>query len=162
MRCTEVRVLLSSFHDGELGRSETEAVKSHLIGCARCRAMASDLRGLSRLFDRNEPVPPVSPTFTDSVFARIRVGEGLADRSAERAVRRLAWAAAAVLAVSAGYLALPRAVTRIGATTLDAASASEVDDEIRRNDAAGRVVDASPVSSQPPRGGPVEEAIRRR
>jgi anti-sigma factor RsiW len=135
MRCSRIRSLLSPFHDGELGRSETEEVKAHLIGCSRCRAAASDLSGLSRLFDPDEPIPQASAGFTDAVLARLRAGEGLVEARAERLARRIAWAAAALLTLSAGYLAMPRSAAPGGLDTLDAASAREVDDEIRRNDA---------------------------
>ena len=37
MLCEEVIEQLSAYLDGQLTAAETEAVRSHLAGCARCR-----------------------------------------------------------------------------------------------------------------------------
>ena len=63
-------------------------------------------------------------------------------------------AAAAVLALSVGYLAAPRSFWRAGNSTLEAGSRHEVEREIRRNDVEALPIDGSAFrkpASQPAR-----------
>lgn len=145
MRCTEARSFLSAFIDAELGRSESEAVRAHLVDCASCRAAASDLRSLSRFFAAEDPAPRVSPGFTDAVLSRLRAGEGVAERRAERTVFRVILAAAAVLVLSVGYLAAPASLWTRRSPDLEAGSRHEVEKEIRANDAAAMPIEARPA-----------------
>jgi anti-sigma factor RsiW len=139
MNCRDVRSHLSAFHDHELGRSESEAVRAHLLDCAGCRREASALRAISGWLEPAD-VPQVSEGFTDAVMARLRSGEAAVPRGAEvermaRALRWMAIAALAILAVGALFLAMPQSLTSFTGGTLDAASSSDVDREIERNNA---------------------------
>jgi len=154
MRCAETRSLLSPFLDGELGRSESEAVRAHLVDCARCRAEASDLRSISKFFAEDEPTPPTSPGFTDAVMSRLRSGEGLEERRAERVARITVLAAAAVVLLSVGFLATPRSMWKASQPTLEAGLRGEVEREIRRNDLQALPIDGTAFrkpASQPAR-----------
>jgi anti-sigma factor RsiW len=154
MRCREAQPLISAFHDGELGRSEQEAVRTHLMDCPACRAQAGDLLSISRWLEPAE-APAVSESFTDSVMARLRAGEGLGDsyigdeRRALVSLRWLAMAAALVVAVGGMFLALPNSSSNWGRGTLDAASTNDVEKEIERNNALARTEWMPVVASRP-------------
>jgi anti-sigma factor RsiW len=136
MSCRDYRSLLSAFHDGELGRSEAEEVREHLVRCLDCRRAASELRTLSRLLASVDAAPPAPAGFADAVMGRLRAGEGIAEVRAERVARWSALAAAAVALMSVAYVAAPRSWTRTSSGVLEAAPSKAVDEEIRRNDAA--------------------------
>lgn len=154
MLCRDARSQLSAFHDGELGRSEAEALREHLMGCPACRKEASGLRAISRWLEPEE-APPVSAGFTDAVMARLRAGDGLVDaeRRAAATLRWMAAAAAVLLAAGALFLALPKGTRGISIGTLEAAPASEVEREIARNDALARGEAPPPASRPSPRRG---------
>ncbi len=165
LRCSHVRSRLSAFHDGELGRSETEQVRHHLMECVRCRSRASEFQSISHWLDDAAPLPAPSPAFTDSVMARIRAGEGRdggarIDSSrelqrAERTARWIALAAAAVVLLAAGYMMAPRLFSSRG--TLEAAPRSAIDALIRANDArASRDDAAAPAKAAMPPSSPGE------
>ena len=148
MNCREARTSLSAFHDGELGRSESEAVRAHLLDCASCRREVAELRSITRSLEP-ESVPKVSDGFTDAVMARLRSGEGAFEARASRAdrdLRRLALAAVVVLSVGALFLVMPVSLSSLVRGTLDAASSSDVDREIDRNNALARGAAGQPGS----------------
>lgn len=157
MHCREAEPLLSAFHDGELGRSEQEAVRAHLLDCPACRSRAADLRSISRWLSPEE-APEVPGGFTDRVLARLRAGEGLDELGDERrSWRSLRWisvAAAFLLTTGSLYLAIPDARSGafhnpFGAAPLDAAATDDVDREIERNDALARAAWVSNAASKP-------------
>ena len=81
-------------------------------------------------------------------MARLRAGEGAeagASR-AERDVRWLALAAIVVLSVGALFLVMPISLSSFVRGTLDAASSSDVDREIDRNNALARGAAGQPGS----------------
>jgi anti-sigma factor RsiW len=156
MRCRDVQSRLSAFHDGELGRSEQEAVRNHLMDCPACRARATELRSISRWL-APEAAPASSAGFTQSVLARIRAGEGLDDlgvseeRRAARSLRWLSLAAGLLLTAGGVFLAMPGPGSRgsSGDGTLDAAAANDIDKEIERNNALARAAWSPFVASKP-------------
>lgn len=154
MRCREAQPLISAFHDGELGRSEQEAVRTHLMNCRACRGRAVELRSISRWLEP-EPLPAMSEGFTDGVMARLRAGEGLddhdfgSDRIAWVNLRWLTVAAALILTVGGLFLAMPNSSFNSGHGTLDAAFANDVDKEIERNNVAARAAWTPHVASKP-------------
>jgi anti-sigma factor RsiW len=161
MRCTDVKPLISAFHDGELGRSEQEAVRSHLLDCAACRRDASELRSISRWLSP-EDAPAVSPGFTDSVMARLRAGELLEETSEAAARRSFVWiaaAAAVVLATGGLFLSMPARGGNFASGTLDAALNGDVEREIERNNILAReswrpaIASPRPTVASQPAGG---------
>ncbi|MBI3819372.1 MAG: zf-HC2 domain-containing protein [Planctomycetes bacterium] len=144
MRCSQIKSKLSAFHDGELGRSEAEAVREHLLNCQPCRDEVAGLRSISRWLEPPAPAAAVSVDFTDRVFDRIhRNDEGATATRyliSLRTMRIVAVAAGVIACVSALYLAAPRSSDG----TLNAASEREVEERIelmRGND--GSVVNAA-------------------
>lgn len=127
MHCKHIRPKLSAFHDHELGRSEAEAVRAHLMQCQGCRDLASDFRSIARALDPGVTPPGPAADFTDRVFARIHddARESVVSRDAReaRTVRWIAAAAALIIGLGAIYLAAPRT----NSSTLDAASEKEVE-----------------------------------
>ncbi|MEZ5290238.1 MAG: anti-sigma factor [Vicinamibacterales bacterium] len=75
--CSAVRPLLEAFHDGELPLESHLEVRDHLESCAGCAAEASDLRGLSELFEDAAPdgatsqEPPES--WTGNLLVQVQV-----------------------------------------------------------------------------------------
>lgn len=105
MKCSKVRMLLSAMLDGELGRSEKEAVLRHVGSCERCRRELEELRRLRDLLSAlpSEPLPlGVRMNILSAVGADLSAGpvsceevrqalhlllEGGAPEAVERAVR---------------------------------------------------------------------------
>lgn len=131
MRCQQVESKLSAFHDRELGRSESEAVREHLLNCQNCRDAAAEFRSISRWLEPPAAVPAVSDDFTDRVFDKIHQNEtaGAATLFVTRfrAMKFVAIAAGVILSIGAIYLAAPRSSAD---GTLDAASEREVEERI--------------------------------
>ncbi|MBL8693313.1 MAG: zf-HC2 domain-containing protein [Planctomycetes bacterium] len=156
MRCSHVRSRLSAFHDGELGRSEAEEVRAHLMDCRACRGAASELRTMSSWIDPQEPVPAMSAGFTDAVMARLHAPAESEDEAQALPVLALArWisiAAGVVAAVSLASLFGPARPLSSG--TLDAAPRSAIERAIRENDlsamrAAAAAREAGSPASRP-------------
>jgi anti-sigma factor RsiW len=107
--CENVRPLLIPFLDGEVTPRTRLAIEKHLAACPACR---NERDALARSWDAlglYEP-PKVGEGFTASVMARVREGgadpapaqAGTGPGRPRRWLRRLAWAAAACLAVGIG------------------------------------------------------------
>jgi anti-sigma factor RsiW len=94
MTCDDVERDLDSYVDRELEPGAAAAVCDHLEGCAACRARVAERRALGRLVRS-------APYYQAPASLRARIASRTAAPSP--APRRiLAWAAAAVLAVSIG------------------------------------------------------------
>jgi anti-sigma factor RsiW len=90
---------LDAYVDGELGAEAEGDIRSHLAGCTRCQARVAERHGLIRLV-RASPYYEVP----DTVRSRIAAGT-----SRSVTIRRvMALAAAAVLVIAAGGIALLR------------------------------------------------------
>lgn len=156
MRCNQVQSKLSAFHDNELGRSESEAVRGHLLQCQSCRDSAADLRMISRSLAPPAAVPALSVDFTDRVFARIQKDPEISTTTLflvrTRVMRWVAVAAALVVGVSALYLAAPRSSDG----TLNAASEREV--EMRIHEMSGSSVLNETPAAAPSRRPNVDSA----
>lgn len=129
MLCKLVKIKLSAFHDGELGKSESESVREHLLNCQNCRNAAAEYRNLSKWLAPDSEVPAMSADFTDRLMDRIHHetgGEAPRVLYYRSVVRTISMAAALVLGVSLLYLAAPRSPG-----TLDAASQRDVEARIQ-------------------------------
>jgi len=59
MKCTDVKELLSAYHDGEFTPDLQKAVSEHLAGCSNCAAALLSFRQLSELSEQlAHPEPP--------------------------------------------------------------------------------------------------------
>ncbi|HYV86885.1 MAG TPA: zf-HC2 domain-containing protein [Patescibacteria group bacterium] len=76
MDCRNAFELLSADLDGELTRSETEALHLHLGGCAHC-ARRRSLLEITRQAYRSIGAEPVSTGFADAVMRRVRRRAGV-------------------------------------------------------------------------------------
>jgi anti-sigma factor RsiW len=125
MLCNQIEPLLSAYHDGELGKSESESVRQHLLDCQDCRNELSEFRNITKWLAPEGEIPAMGAGFTDRVIDRIRVETGgeaprvLAQRAV---IRFVTIAAAVVFGVSLLYLAAPQSNG-----TLDAASERDVE-----------------------------------
>lgn len=71
MTCDDVRPLLSAYHDGELGLTESRAIEQHLETCAGCSEALAELSSLSGLINGVRLSPPDS--LRQSVRPRPRI-----------------------------------------------------------------------------------------
>lgn len=55
LACPQVRRLLQSFIDGEVGPDRAELIAAHLESCSRCRIEAETLRGVITALRRLRP-----------------------------------------------------------------------------------------------------------
>ncbi len=79
MDCRQIEALLSLFNDGELNRSEAEAVRVHLATCASCGREYESMVQLSAACKSISDVMIPAPSgFKDSVMLRIANEEKLA------------------------------------------------------------------------------------
>lgn len=86
-----------AYHDGALPANEIVALEAHLADCADCRALLSDLRGLSRLIDV-APLAAISPETMTRIARNLRAAR-------ERGLLRISsWLTAAAAAVLMGAL----------------------------------------------------------
>jgi anti-sigma factor RsiW len=69
---------LSEYRDGALGAAESEAVSSHLAGCADCSRLLADWDRLSKAFFKRPPAPTAFQTeaFVARVTARLPEAAG--------------------------------------------------------------------------------------
>jgi anti-sigma factor RsiW len=119
MMCELVERDLDAYIDRELDRDAETVVRSHVEGCASCQHRVAERLELSRLI-RSAPFHPAPDRL------RARVSAQLPARPTHR--RLLTWAAAAVLAISAGTgIMLMRSATTSG----DALIAEAVNDHVR-------------------------------
>ncbi len=95
MNCTEFRVHLHPYVDGELGVGENAAADAHVAECPACRARVTGEREFRRLL-RRQPRESAPPEFRARILAEVR-------RSARRAVLR-PWLVAPAAAVTAAAL----------------------------------------------------------
>jgi anti-sigma factor RsiW len=93
VNCETVERDLDAYVDRELGSDSATAIREHVSACAACRRRVADRKGLSRLIGS-------APYFAAPDRLRASVSAGAARSTAGRGL--LAWAAAAVLAVSVG------------------------------------------------------------
>jgi anti-sigma factor RsiW len=113
LTCEEALDRLVPLEDGELGPSEVLLVERHLEGCAACAARAE---ALARV-DRAPPFRP-NPALEAALFAQLdasldqaweeqspATADAARPRTRARFVGVAMWAAAAILAFSAGYFA---------------------------------------------------------
>ncbi len=111
MRCKKVGEQLSAYLDGQLTAADREAVRSHLAGCARCRAELDALdRTAYAVADLQRVQAPAD--LRDSVLAKL---DGVAPAEAHPPRWRVYWGAAAavVFAVVVMLLATPLAYRRV-------------------------------------------------
>jgi anti-sigma factor RsiW len=93
-----------AYHDGELDERRARALRAHLEGCAVCRELLEELRGLSGLFRRAEMagMPQIA-------MARL---EASWSRNSERALLRItSWMTGVAAAVLVGALLAWSSVT---------------------------------------------------
>jgi anti-sigma factor RsiW len=124
-----------AYHDGELDASRSAAVEVHLGGCAECRELLGELRGLSALVARAE-----LPEMPADALARL---EAAWPEVSERALLRItSWMTGVAAALLVGALVAWSAV---------------------RNEAAPRTMAADPIvlatAAEPP-GEPNSELIQ--
>jgi anti-sigma factor RsiW len=93
VNCETVERDLDAYVDRELGSDSATAILEHVSACVACRRRVGDRKGLSRLIGS-------APYFAAPDRLRASVSAGAAGSTAGRGL--LAWAAAAVLAVSVG------------------------------------------------------------
>lgn len=116
---------LTALLDGALAPGEEQAVRSHLAGCASCRAEEARLRSALSLLGALPPPPPPSPGFAARLEARLEAergrGPGLLERLLGRRGRLFipAAAAAAALVVAGVSVRNDRARERDVAAQLD-------------------------------------------
>jgi anti-sigma factor RsiW len=93
VNCETVERDLDAYVDRELGSDPATAIREHLGSCPACRRRVADRKGLSRLIG-------AAPYYA----APARLRESVSRQAARPTIGRslLAWAAAAVLAVSVG------------------------------------------------------------
>jgi len=106
--CSDARVLIPSWADGELSEAQAAPLRSHLIGCRECRSAMQDLRALRRWFEAgaDDGRALVPPGFAARVARRAfagDTGERQAALEPERAERRtldfVLWVTAAAAVV---------------------------------------------------------------
>ncbi len=117
MTCTDVRLLLDPYVDGELDGEHLGAVRAHLSTCAECLQRVADREQLGRLV-RATPYYPAPERLLASVAARTR--------RASTVSRAGMWAAAAVLLLSVGTGAMVLRTFAAGRTARANAVADEV------------------------------------
>ncbi len=95
MNCTELRVHLHPYVDGELGAGETAAADAHVAECPDCRSRVTQEREFRQLL-RRQPRESATPEFRARILAEVH-------RSARRAVLR-PWLVAPAAALAAAAL----------------------------------------------------------
>jgi mycothiol system anti-sigma-R factor len=119
MSCEQAERDLDAYLDNELDAESATAVRRHLGTCAACRRQIAEGEALSRLVR-------TAPYYSAPERLRARV---LAQTTRSRSLRRaMAWAAAAVLAVSAGG---SLTLLRSASTFADAVAGEAVDSHVR-------------------------------
>ncbi|MGE5243033.1 MAG: anti-sigma factor family protein [Betaproteobacteria bacterium] len=123
MICDDVERDIDLYVDRELQPDVSAAIRDHLGTCEACRKRVAEREALGHLI-RTAPYYPASDRLRASVSSR-------ANRA--RSTRRvLAWAAAAVLAVSVGALSLVQwSRTRLGDQMADATAEEVVSGHVR-------------------------------
>jgi anti-sigma factor RsiW len=104
--CRSQADLIGPYVLDALDPDEMEAMRDHLVGCARCQAEVRSLSGLPALLDRaraDDDVATLSPGLEDEVLDRF-VRERARARPPRRRWPRLAIPAIAVAALIAGIL----------------------------------------------------------
>src|SRR5580765_5072789 len=119
MSCEQVRRDLDAYLDGELDPAYAMAVRDHLGTCAACRRQVAEREALSRLVR-------TAPWYSAPERLRTRV---VAQSTRSQSIRRaITWAAAAMLAVSAGAGVM---LLRPASTLVDAIADEVVDSHVR-------------------------------
>ena len=70
MICEEICEELVAYHDGELSAEDRTRVATHLSSCTACSQEAAQLKQLSQLFAKIEPITP-SPDFTTTFWKKL-------------------------------------------------------------------------------------------
>jgi hypothetical protein len=123
MICTDAEPLLARFADDEssIPTDARDALRSHLAGCAACRAVLDEQREVAAWL-RGRPASQPAPGLVARVSARIdREGGGLAGEDWLDLANWRRWSAAlvplAAALLAAAYLDLARASSSTAATT---------------------------------------------
>ena len=93
MNCHEIERQLDTYIDNELAQAESEALQSHIAGCAACSQRLAERQSLGRLV-RQAPYYPAPD--------RLRLAVQAARKPSRLTPTVLAWAASILLAVSVG------------------------------------------------------------
>jgi anti-sigma factor RsiW len=93
VNCHEIERQLDAYIDGELAQAESEALQSHIAGCAACSQRLAERQSLGRLV-RQAPYYPAPD--------RLRLAVQAARKPSRLTPTVLAWAASILLAVSVG------------------------------------------------------------
>lgn len=93
MNCHEIERQLDAYIDGELAQAESEALQSHIAGCAACSQRLAERQSLGRLV-KQAPYYPAPD--------RLRLAVQAARKPSRLTPTVLAWAASILLAVSVG------------------------------------------------------------
>jgi anti-sigma factor RsiW len=109
MNCHEAGRLLDAYIDEELGPAESASIGEHIEGCVACRQRLARLESLGRLV-RSMPYYPAPD--------RLRMTVATAPRRVWVTPTVLAWAAAAIVAVSLGGAVAMRAWQTARATSV--------------------------------------------
>jgi anti-sigma factor RsiW len=96
MSC-EQAAQVHAYHDGALASPQRAAVEAHLEGCADCRDLLADLRGLSSLIAA-APLAAISPA------AMARLNDALRTARDRGLLRITTWLTAAAAAILIGAL----------------------------------------------------------
>ena len=130
MRCAQAHKLIGDQLEGTIGAADKAKLETHLADCADCRAILADFK---RIADGARELPKHEPSAR--VWTGVLAGVGLSGRepARERAAApgwgerffllgraRTAWAAALLLVVIAGGIALGTRIGRSGAPYLSA------------------------------------------
>ena len=108
-RCIEMESKLVEYLDGRARPAERRAVEQHLAGCPACTARAEDFRSLWGALD---DLPAISPSPSFDASLRARIASEPAPRSfwSWLPAPRLAFATAALVAMSVWMASMPRTV----------------------------------------------------
>src|SRR5687768_3392976 len=86
MNCSDIRPLLSDYHDGEITPEQQRQVERHLAGCADCARVLAEYRAISSDF-RAMAVPAVPSGLRRDVWRRIEALDSGASVPAPRPVK---------------------------------------------------------------------------
>ena len=109
-RCARMEDKLVEYLDGRAKPAERRAVEEHLAGCSGCRARTEEFRALWSALD-DLPVISPSPAFDASLRARIAAEPARRGFWGWLPSPRLAFAVAALVAMSVWTVSMPRVMT---------------------------------------------------
>jgi hypothetical protein len=100
MKCKKAGILLSSYIDDDLGKTQVQRLESHLAKCNKCRKMLESLENYKRIAGMQEP-RKAPEELAENIFAALPESDGSkANKKQEHrnTNKTLFWAAAAVAA----------------------------------------------------------------